>query len=516
MSYVVFENFHSSNLTKCLTRARTQVRTAAKVLANLASFRPNRDAMLRAGAVVGIVRGLASVHSSENLILEYLMKTLSQILESSQTNEPYVQLTTPEILKQLCNLLVSGVHLDVLRIVSRITEFRPKEILGKCNILPQLGKLIERDHVETRLRAALVLANIFNAVAEKEEEEDEDGEDGDIDDEEEENSTRIRSRRRRKRKEKSLEMRILESHLLIPLISLISNKKVKNTEVRHQTVRAIAGLAGVCANYVTAKHDITLKIQGLIRGWPLALPELTKCLESPNILVQTDAARALAALAKMTSLQDAIVSSRTLDLMTSFLKQQHEDPLLRKLSDAVLVALGFKSGSFMLETVNHRVDLLRDWFFLRRGLEEQACIFDVIHREATIVWESAGPPEYNSNNNNSTKVSESNSSSSTLTSDRHDVKVSRKSLLKKLLLCLPPDHIVQESRQQHSQIAMIMRDKFRSASSDAFEGLKRPSMHRGDSVTDALSSSSSSIENHEAGYLPLHLRLRLRHYVRLF
>ena len=201
--------------------------------------------------------------------------------------------------------------------------------------------------------------------------------------------------------------------------------------------------------------------------------------------------------------------------MTSFLKQQHEDPLLRKLSDAVLVALGFKSGSFMLETVNHRVDLLRDWFFLRRGLEEQACIFDVIHREATIVWESEGPPEYN-NNNNSTKVSESDSSSA-LTSDRHDVKVSRKSLLKKLLLCLPPDHIVQESRQQHSQISMIMRDKFRSGSSDIFEGLKRPSMHRGDSVTDALSSSSSSSsnENHEAGFLPLHLRLRLRHYVSL-
>ena len=96
--------------------ARTQVRTAAKVLANLASFRPNRDAMLRAGAVVGIVRGLASVHSSESLILEYLMKTLSQILESSQTNEPYVQLTSPEILKQLCNLLVSGVR--VLKILA--------------------------------------------------------------------------------------------------------------------------------------------------------------------------------------------------------------------------------------------------------------------------------------------------------------------------------------------------------------------------------------------------------------
>ena len=66
------------------------VRIAAKVLANLASFRPNRDAMLRAGAVMGIVRGLASVHSDETLILEYLMKTLSQIVESSQTNEPYV------------------------------------------------------------------------------------------------------------------------------------------------------------------------------------------------------------------------------------------------------------------------------------------------------------------------------------------------------------------------------------------------------------------------------------------
>ena len=174
-----------------------------------------------------------------------------------------------------------------------------------------------------------MLANIFNAVAEKEEDE-EDGEDDDIDDEDiEENSTRIRSRRKRKRKEKSLEMRILESHLLMPLISLISNKKVKNTEVRHQTVRAIAGLAGVCANYVTAKHDITLKIQGLIRGWPLALPELTKCLESPNILVQTDAARALAALAKMTSLQDAIVSSRTwCSRISLFLFTYSEDSLV--------------------------------------------------------------------------------------------------------------------------------------------------------------------------------------------
>ena len=104
--------------TKSL-ETRTQVRTAAKVLANLASFRPNRDAMLRAGAVVGIVRGLASVHSSESLILEYLMKTLSQILESSQTNEPYVQLTSPEILKQLCNLLVSGVRILKILAIDR-------------------------------------------------------------------------------------------------------------------------------------------------------------------------------------------------------------------------------------------------------------------------------------------------------------------------------------------------------------------------------------------------------------
>ena len=412
------------------------------------------------------------------------------------------------------------VHLDVLRIVSRITEFRPKEILGNCNILPLLAKLIERDHVETRLRAALVLANIFNAVAEKQEEKDDEHDNDDDDDDDgnddiydgdqdkEKNSTRVRETRRRRKKEKSLEKRILESHLLVPLVSLISNKNVKNTEVRHQIVRAIAGLAGVCANYVTANGDITLKIQGLIRGWPFALSELTKCLESPNILVQTDAARALASLAKMTSLQDAIVSSRALDLMTSFLKQQHEDPLLRKLSDAVLVALGFKSGSFMLETCNHRVDLLRDWFFLRRGLEEQACIFDVIRREATIVWESEGPPVQSTHKN---KVSESNNSSVSI-SDRRDVKATRKSLLKKLLLCLPPDHVVQESRQQHLQIAMI-RDKFRSGSSDIFEGLDRPSMHRGDSVTDMLSSSSLSFDNHEAGYLPLHLRLRLRHYV---
>jgi len=399
-------------------------------------------------------------------------------------------------------------------------------MLSKCNILPHLGKLIERDHVETRLRAALVLANIFNAVAEKDEYNDEDDDDDNIEENDEEKNLttitqQVREKRRRKKNVKSMEMRVLESHLLIPLITLISNKKVRNTEVRHQTVRAIAGLARVCANYVTKNpQSLTLKIQGMIRGWPLALPELTKCLESPNILVQTDAARALAALAKMTSLQDAIVSSRVLDLMTSFLKQQHEDPLLRKLSDAVLVALGFKSGSFVLETCNHRVDLLRDWFFLRRGLQEQVCIFDVIHREAAIVWESLEPPVYKEDSAHSSR--DVAAVETTSPHDRND-KVSRKSLLKKLLLCLPPDHIVLDSRQHHhhhnSQIAMI-RDKFRSGSSDIFEGistsLDRPDIRRGDSVTDAVSlssSSSSSAENHEAGYLPLHLRLRLRHYV---
>jgi len=79
-------------VSKTSSRNLDVVRTAAKVLANLAFFRPNRDAMLRAGAVVGIVRGLASVSSSETLILEYLMKTLSQVIESSQSNEPYVRL----------------------------------------------------------------------------------------------------------------------------------------------------------------------------------------------------------------------------------------------------------------------------------------------------------------------------------------------------------------------------------------------------------------------------------------
>eukprot|EP00939_MAST-03C_sp_MAST-3C-sp1_P003968 g3968.t1 len=202
---------------------RRAVGAAARVLSNLASFAPNRKAMVESGAIPALIRGITlqlktgipaliasigdssggarrrgsrtrntnspgvrndtgtpgnelagpassgvSTFKSDDDVIFYLVHTLSQLIVPVQSYDPCKELVACDGIRHITSLLgiqSVRVQLDALRTLSKCAEVLAPEMI-RCDVLSRLLRLVNTDNVEIRLRIAQIVANISEAVAE--------------------------------------------------------------------------------------------------------------------------------------------------------------------------------------------------------------------------------------------------------------------------------------------------------------------------------------------------------------